>query len=173
MYNSSFNERIPVSLLSILSQKADAVAVIKGSQEYPQISGKVRFYQENAGTVVFAEVRGLPDAGLPCKEAIFAFHIHEGNVCTGNESDPFLDVGAHYDPKGCMHPYHAGDLPPLFANRKGLALSVFLTDRFSVQEIMGRTIIIHDMPDDFSTQPSGNAGQKIACGIIRQNNNLF
>lgn len=168
MYNSSFNERIPVSLFSTLSQTSDAEAVIRGSREYPAISGRVRFYRTDPGTVVFAEVRGLP-----CKEAIFAFHIHEGNVCTGNESDPFLDVGAHYDPKGCMHPYHAGDLPPLFANRKGLALSVFLTDRFSVQEIIGRTIIIHDKPDDFSKQPSGNAGQKIACGIIRQNNNRF
>lgn len=79
--------------------------------------------------------------------------------------DPFADAMSHYDPRGCAHPYHAGDLPPLFGNNS-FALSVFLTDRFSVHEVIGRTVIIHDHPDDFTTQPSGNSGTKIACGVI-------
>ena len=69
---------------------------------------------------------------------------------------------------GCEHPNHAGDLPPLFGNN-GFALSLFLTNRFTVDEVIGRTIIIHDHPDDFTTQPSGNSGTKIACGVIRRN----
>ena len=73
----------------------------------------------------------------------------------------------HYNPHGCDHPYHAGDLPPLFET-SGLALSAFLTDRFTVDEVIGRTVIIHDQPDDFTTQPSGNSGTKIACGVIRR-----
>jgi len=56
-------------------------------------------------------------------------------------------------------------MPPLFCvgNRAFLA---FLTDRFSVNEILGKTVVIHDGLDDFTTQPSGNSGNKIACGVI-------
>ena len=43
----------------------------------------------------------------------------------------------------------------------------FLTNRFRVEEILGKTVIIHDSPDDFTSQPAGNAGKKIACGMIR------
>lgn len=80
--------------------------------------------------------------------------------------DPFADAMPHYDPNGCEHPHHAGDLPPLFENN-GFALSLVLTDRFSVDEVIGRTVIVHADPDDFTTQPSGNSGEKIACGVIR------
>ena len=45
-----------------------------------------------------------------------------------------------------------------------------LSNRFSIEEIIGRTVIIHDAPDDFRTQPSGNAGMKIACGVIQKDN---
>ena len=82
-------------------------------------------------------------------------------------ADPFAGAMSHYNPKGCEHPYHAGDLPPLFGNG-GSALSLFLTNRFSVREITGKTVIIHDRPDDFTTQPSGNSGTKIACGVIER-----
>ena len=56
-------------------------------------------------------------------------------------------------------------MPPLFIN-DGYAFMIFLTDRFKVDEIIGRTVIIHSMPDDFTTQPSGNSGMKIACGVV-------
>ena len=84
---------------------------------------------------------------------------------TGNEDDPFADAKTHYNPKSCPHPYHAGDLPPLFS-ANGYAYSAVLTDRFTVDEIIGKTVVIHSSPDDFTTQPSGNAGRKIACGVI-------
>ena len=83
--------------------------------------------------------------------------------------EPFADAMSHYDSDDCGHPYHAGDLPPLFGNGE-TALSVFLTNRFSVDEVIGRAVIIHDRPDDFTTQPSGNSGTKIACGVIRRVN---
>ena len=81
--------------------------------------------------------------------------------------EAFADAMSHYNPMGCEHPYHAGDLPPLFGSN-GSALLLFLTDRFSVKEVIGKTVIIHDRPDDFTTQPSGNSGTKIACGVIRK-----
>ena len=71
----------------------------------------------------------------------------------------------HYNPLGCPHPYHAGDMPPIFG-AAGYAFSAFVTDRFTVRDVVGRSVILHGSPDDFTTQPSGNAGEKIACGEI-------
>lgn len=131
------------------------------------ISGSVRFFETTAGVLVYAEIRGLPDNRGECRGDIFGFHIHEGGSCSGTPADPFADTGPHYNPNNCLHPWHAGDMPPLFG-ANGLALSVFLTDRFNCREIIGRTVVVHVMPDDLSTQPSGASGSKIACGIIEE-----
>lgn len=152
------------SLCRVLTRRADAAAQIRGSVAYPDIRGTVLFYAVRGGVIVRAEVMGLPKGGA-CESPVFAFHIHGGGACSGNADDPFADAGMHYNPGNCPHPYHAGDLPPLFG-ADGNALSVFLTDRFGVDEILGKTVIIHAKPDDFTTQPSGNAGEKIACGVI-------
>lgn len=154
-------------LLSILHGRPQAAASIAGSINYPGISGTVRLYQTHKGVIVLAEVSGLPQSNHPCQEQIFGFHIHQGTDCGGNMDDPLADAMAHYNPGGCEHPYHAGDLPPLFGNN-GFVLSLFLTNRFSVHKVIGKTVIIHDHPDDFTTQPSGNSGTKIACGVIRR-----
>ena len=58
-------------------------------------------------------------------------------------------------------------MPPLFGN-SGRAWLAFLTDRITVDEIIGKTVVIHSAPDDFTTQPSGNSGSKIACGAIER-----
>lgn len=167
MNQSSSCSHSKLHLLSVLHGRAQAAASIAGSENYPDISGIVRFYQTGEGVIVWAEISGLPQTSRPCHGRIFAFHIHKGSDCGGNMDDPFADAMTHYNPDGCEHPYHAGDLPPLFGNR-GLAVGIFLTDRFSVEEVLGRTVIIHDHPDDFTTQPSGNSGTKIACGVIRR-----
>lgn len=157
-------QRFPI--VQILQGTPQAVADIAGSPDYPQITGTVRLYQSGSGVIVYADIRNLPDAEISCQKRIFGFHIHSGTACTGDEMDPFSAAMSHDNPDNCMHPYHAGDLPPLFGNH-GTAVSVFLTDRFSVSEVIGKTMIIHDSPDDFTTQPSGNSGTRIACGIIR------
>ena len=158
---------------SIFRRRGDAVAFINGSRKYPDIHGRSLFYQTPYGVIVRTEVINLPK-GNPkgslkgegiCASPVFAFHIHDGSRCAGNMEDLFADAGVHYNPNNCLHPYHSGDLPPLFG-ADGRALSVCLTDRFTVNEIIGKTVIIHSSPDDFTTQPSGNAGEKIACGII-------
>jgi len=152
-------------LNEILREPPDAAAWIFGSPAYPDIRGLVHFYQLYGGVLIFAEVTGLPYQRGPCESRVFGFHIHEGAACTGSREKPFADTGSHYNPNKCPHPYHAGDLPPLFENN-GLAFQVVLTDRFTVDEIIGRTMIIHISPDDFTTQPSGNSGEEIACGQI-------
>ena len=143
----------------------DAMADINGSDEFPQIKGQALFYQHQKGVYVICQANGLPVETNPCENRIFALHIHAGANCSGNSQDPFADSGTHFNPNSCPHPYHAGDFPPLFGN-DGYAWEAFFTNRFSVAEIIGKTIIIHDRPDDFTTQPAGNSGKKIACGVI-------
>ncbi len=152
-----------------LQKAPHAQARVRGGQAYSRIRGRVDFYQTDLGVIVLAEVDGLPLGIEACNSPVFGFHIHEGSKCLGNAEDPFAEAGTHYNPKNCLHPYHAGDLPPLFGNN-GYALQVFLSNRFTVEEIVGKTIIIHSKPDDFTTQPSGNAGDKIACGEIISEN---
>ena len=150
----------------ILRRTPDARALVKGSAAYPNLMGTVSFFGTSSGVLVLADFKGLPAGTGNCRAgSIFAFHIHEGGSCTGSAQDPFADADGHYNPGTCPHPYHAGDMPPLFGNN-GIAWTAFLTDRFKVPEIVGRTVVVHASPDDFTTQPSGNSGAKIACGII-------
>ncbi len=159
------NKNSYVNFARVFRGVPSAVALIKGSAVYPEINGIVKFYQTRYGVVVSAEITGLPRIVRYNESPIFAFHIHGGASCTGNATDPFANAQTHYNPTGAPHPYHAGDLPPLFG-ADGIAFSVALTDRFTVDEMVGKTVVIHDSPDDFTTQPAGNSGNKIACGEI-------
>lgn len=142
-----------------ISNQPYAIAEIRGSASYPKLRGEVRFYQRQHCVLVEATIRGLPDTDT----GFFGFHIHTGDRCTGVD---FADTLGHYNPAESPHPLHAGDLPPLIFCHGDAYLAV-KTGRFRVEDILGRTVVIHNMPDDFHTQPSGNAGTKIACGTIR------
>lgn len=140
-----------------------AEAEISGSSKYPQLRGFVRFYEAPYGGVLIeAEVFGLPDMGRPDTSAFYAFHIHEFGDC----SDDFDKSGMHYNPKNEPHPMHEGDLIPLLSNQ-GYAWMAFYDRRFELYDIIGKSVIIHINTDDFTTQPSGNSGEKIGCGVIR------
>lgn len=132
-----------------------AIAFVKGEGK---LRGTVKFYPVPCGTLVMAEITGLPKNG----SGFYGLHIHEGHCCTG---EAFGDTGGHYNPGGEAHPLHAGDLPPLLA-QNGRAFSAVETNRFEIREILGRTVVIHMEPDDFQSQPAGNAGRKIGCGRI-------
>ena len=148
----------------LLSAPGDpaAIAHISGGPD-SAVSGIVAFFPQEAGTLVTAQIQGLPYDDAPCASRVFGFHIHDGASCTPPD---FEDAGGHFNPEDCPHPHHAGDLPPLFGCRGTAYLSV-LTDRFSVPDVVGHTVVIHSDPDDFATQPSGHAGSRIACGVIR------
>lgn len=150
----------------LAGQKAAAQAQIKGSKAYASVHGKVLFFPARKGTLVMAEVFGLPQQP-ECDPGFFALHIHEGSQCTGTSADPFANVGGHWNPGNCPHPAHAGDLPPLLSNA-GYAWFACYTERFEPEQVIGRTVIVHRKPDYFTTQPSGNSGEKIACGQIRE-----
>ncbi len=138
----------------------NAFADIRGGEDNPEISGKVFFFQKCSGVMVVVDISGLPENSTG---NFFAFHIHDGTSCTGKD---FSDTGTHFNPDDDMHPFHAGDLPPLLSN-DGKAYCEVLTNRFRVKDIIGKTVVVHDMADDFRTQPAGAAGKKIACGVVR------
>lgn len=123
------------------------------------IDGSVRFYRRKQGTLVVADISGLPES----EDGFYGFHIHEGGNCRG---EGFANTGGHFNPAETVHPCHAGDLPPLLGC-KGKAYLAVWTIRFSAEEIVGRTVVIHSHSDDFRSQPSGDSGEKIACGVIR------
>lgn len=146
----------------IFLQKSCYFADIAGSDQYPEIHGRISFFGTCSGTVVAAEV-----CGLPAEHGVFAMHIHNGSECSGNGDDPFADAGTHLAFKYSEHPFHSGDLPALFSN-DGYAWSAVYTNCFKPCQVEGYPVIIHAMSDDYHTQPSGNAGGKIACGIIKK-----
>jgi Cu-Zn family superoxide dismutase len=129
------------------------------------VSGKINFIQESDGVRVEGEVSGL----APGKHGI---HIHEFGDCGGAEAKA---AGEHFNPTG--HPHgpgaspnsHEGDLGNLVADSDGRA-------KFSLKHpwltlsgpksIVGKSLIIHAVEDDLSSQPSGNSGARIACGVI-------
>lgn len=142
-----------------------AQAHLFGSPEYPNIFGTVSFSRNMTGVVVTANVFNLPTSNDLCEPRFFGFHLHEGSACTGTPTDPFSGAMGHYNPQACEHPEHAGDFPPLL-NNKGIAYLEFVTGALNPAEIIGKTVIVHRNPDDFKTQPSGNSGEKIACGVV-------
>ena len=140
-----------------------AMAWVTGGSAAPQLSGLVKFYDTPyGGVLVEAEVFGLPNISTPGATDFYALHIHENGDC----SQDFTRTGEHYGPGTEPHPDHAGDLLPLMGNQ-GYAWSAFYDKRFRISDIMGRSVVIHAKRDDFSSQPSGDAGAKIGCGVIR------
>ena len=138
-----------------------ARAVIEGGPAAPDLRGEMQFFQRGDGVLVTVQVFGLPADNA---SGFFGLHIHQGDSCGGGD---FGDTGGHYDPAAEPHPQHAGDLPPLLSCQ-GRAYLAVLTDRFTVAEIIDRTVVIHSGSDDFRSQPAGDAGAKIACGVIRR-----
>ena len=142
--------------------RPQAVAWIRGNEAHPQLSGLVKFYATpHGGVLVEAEFFGLPNIDKIRSSDFYALHIHENGDCSAD----FTKTGDHYNPANQSHPDHAGDLIPLMGNQ-GYAWVSFYDKRFTVPEIVGCSVVIHGGKDDFTSQPSGNAGAKIACGVI-------
>jgi Cu-Zn family superoxide dismutase len=130
-------------------------------------AGTVRFEQSGNKVIVTAEVRGLK----PGVE--HGFHIHEKGDCSAPDA---MSAGGHFNPVGKPHGHHgqperhAGDLPSLVASANGTASFRFESDNIAVApgatSVVGRGIVVHRDPDDYKTQPTGNSGPRLACGVI-------
>ena len=144
-------------LRKIINSKVKAKAIVKGGKENKEIKGIVEFFDFGDTCIVLANITGLPKTATN----FFGFHIHENGDCQGN----FDSAGSHYGNE--VHPNHKGDLPVLLSNN-GNAFLLSATNGFEIDEIINRSVIIHDEPDDYRTPPSGNSGKRIACGVIRK-----
>jgi Cu-Zn family superoxide dismutase len=149
-----------------------AYALLEVGPDYPSVSGMVTFEEITDGVMVCADVQGLPSyrpaSGEKGPVGPFGFHIHEKGGCeVGDPNRPFEGSGGHWNPTNQPHGNHAGDFPVLTATNSGSAKMCFITDRFSVGDILGRSVMIHESPDDYRSQPAGDAGKRIACGSIR------
>lgn len=149
---------------SLSNDRPKAMAWVADNKNNPKISGLVKFYQpSNGGVLVEAEFFGLPDSSVNMNSDFYAMHIHNSGDCSNN----FSNVGDHFNPDNLPHPFHSGDLPPLLSNQ-GYAWMAFFDRRFTIDEIIGKSVIIHSNMDDLISQPSGNSGKIIACGDIRR-----
>ena len=160
---------------AILSENEPlAIAEIKGNKNHSGLQGFARFFRTPySGLLLEIELYGLPDNPIDTstqKEIsstnmphFYGMHIHENGDCTL----PFDKTGNHWNPYQFPHPQHKGDLPPLISHN-GYAFTIFYDALLTLEEIAGRSLIIHAQPDDFTTQPSGNSGEKIGCGIIQK-----
>jgi len=132
-------------------------------------SGVVTFTQNGDKVRVQAELRGLKPG------AEHGFHVHEKGDCSSGDG---MSTGGHFNPLGHAHgahghgTHHVGDLPSLLADAQGNAKLSFESSSISVgsgtTDIVGRGLIVHRDPDDFKTQPTGNAGPRLACAVIRR-----
>ena len=132
---------------------------MRGTATFAQVGGRVQ---------VTASVRGLK----PNSEV--GFHIHEAGDCSSGDG---MSAKGHFNPYGKPHAHagtaerHAGDLPSLKSDASGNASLTAELDVITVTagpaSIVGRGLIVHVQPDDFKTQPTGNAGARSACAVIR------
>jgi Cu-Zn family superoxide dismutase len=130
------------------------------------VRGVVTFAATDGGGVrITAQVEGLP-AGA------HGFHIHEFGDCSGADG---MTAGGHFNPEGAAHAApdaasrHVGDLGNLTADAQGRATYEQTDTQVSLtgpHGVVGRGVIVHAQPDDFTTQPTGAAGARVACGVI-------
>jgi Cu-Zn family superoxide dismutase len=131
-------------------------------------AGTVTFTQMGDKMTVSAKITGLAPGG-------HGFHIHEKGDCSAPDA---MSAGGHFNPTGLHHgrpdsaDHHAGDMPMLQADASGSAtLTADLTGLAigsGAADIVGKSVIVHKDPDDYTTQPTGNSGSRVACGIINK-----
>lgn len=155
---------VAVAALAAPAPVTKAVAVLNalGSSG---VSGSVTFSKAEGGVKVSAKVSGL-------KPGAHGFHVHEFGDCTAADG---ASAGGHFNPSGEPHagPHdaqrHAGDMGNIDAGADGVATVAYVDSRATLEgpgSILGRGVIVHANADDMKTQPTGNAGGRVACGVI-------
>ena len=155
---------LPLIFFSCGSNKQKAEAKLE-SRSGSNVTGTVTFTKEGNGIRVVAKVKGL----TPGKHG---FHIHEFGDCSAPDG---TSAGGHFNPKSMQHSgpdspqRHEGDMGNITADASGNA-ELEYTDPMMTFEgensIIGKSVIVHEKEDDLVTQPTGNAGARVACGVI-------
>ena len=138
-----------------------AVAVLHPTDGF-DAKGTVYFTAVENGVQVTAEISGLSEGNK-------GFHIHQYGDCTAANG---TSAGGHFNPEGMDHAgptdamRHMGDLGNITANAQGNAMIDYVDKTIHINMILGRGVIVHNGEDDLSSQPSGAAGPRVACGVI-------
>lgn len=134
-------------------------------------TGTVRFVQSGADKVVVTvDISGLKP------NAEHGFHVHEKGDCSAPDA---MSAGGHFNPTGKPHGHggmaverHAGDIQNLKTDAQGRVRGSFeipgLTVGSGVTDVIGKSVVVHRDPDDYKSQPAGNSGPRIACGLIQK-----
>jgi Cu-Zn family superoxide dismutase len=149
-----------------MSLRSPTAVASLGPTQGQSVSGTVHFIQRGEKVLVEARVTGLTPG-------LHGFHVHERGNCTAPDAS---SAGAHFNPGGAAHggpasgARHAGDLGNLEADASGTAtyraeVTGIALDA-SERSIIGRAVIVHEKADDLTTQPTGNSGARLACGLI-------
>lgn len=148
-------------------EPATATAELQGRAD-SGISGTVTFTEEDGVVRIVAQVQGAP-AGA------HGFHIHETGDCSAED---FTSTGGHFNPAGVDHAgpdaevRHAGDLGNIVIGEDGTGTLELTSNLVTVGEgdnsVVGRGVILHEGEDDLTSQPTGAAGGRIACGVVAQ-----
>ena len=151
------------------TSKIEKTAIVNiQSKSGSNVTGNVTFTETNGKVTMKAEVIGL-------SEGNHAIHIHAVGDCSAEDGK---SAGGHWNPTNKNHgkwmeePFHTGDIGNLVANAEGKGTIERETDLWCIdcddesKNIIGKAIIIHEGPDDFSSQPSGAAGPRVGCGEI-------
>ena len=164
---------ILTATLSLFAQAPCALAQEHASAELKNAEGK------SVGSVDLREIKGgvligIRSTGLP--PGLHAVHIHSSGQC---QAPAFTSAGPHFNPLNMKHGLksaegsHAGDLPDMYVNRDGVGRYEVLMEsvklgsgQLSILEPYAKAIVIHATADDNDTDPSGNSGDRIACGVI-------
>lgn len=145
-----------------------AVAVLE-SRSASSASGRaeLRESKDHQRVLVHIEMRGL------AANSVHGFHVHDKGDCSAADAS---SAGPHFNPTGSTHGsvdsliHHAGDLPVLTADAAGTLKTDFIMRDLSLapgaNSIVGRSLVLHRDVDDYMTQPAGNSGPRIACGVI-------
>lgn len=168
---SNFSSIVALSFASVLVGCAGsgggrtADVVLKPTQGQAA-HGSVSFRQDGDLVLLTARITGLTPGA-------HGFHIHERGDCSAPDA---TSAGGHFNPTGKAHgspdqaEHHGGDMPQLVADASGNATLKASLQGISlesgVNSIVGRGVIVHAAPDDFKTQPTGNSGARLACGVI-------
>lgn len=133
------------------------------------VSGTLQVVPIAGGVRVTGEIGGLPRNGS------YGFHVHEKGDCSAADAS---SAGGHFNPANAPHgrvrqgEHHAGDSDNLVADAKGVAkvdrqFVGLVLGGGAANDAIGKAVIVHASPDDYTTQPTGNAGARIACGVIK------
>ncbi len=132
------------------------------------VSGKVTVMPMAGGVHLTGTVGGLPP------NSTHGFHIHEKGDCSAADAS---SAGPHFNPAAAPHgkaesgPHHAGDMDNVVSNAEGVVnldvhVSGVTLGGGAANDIAGRALVVHAAPDDYTSQPAGNAGARVACGVI-------